>query len=36
MSLPGRCIVCRSDVVWDGKRWVERDGKAHVCATKAA
>jgi hypothetical protein len=36
MSLPGRCIRCHADVVWDGKRWVEPSGKAHVCAKKAA
>lgn len=31
--LPGVCIVCRADVVWNGKRWRnpgQRSGR-HVC-----
>lgn len=33
MRLPGRCVVCRRDVVWTGRQW--KDGanlrRRHVC-----
>ncbi len=35
IALPGRCQVCGTDVVWNGKRWrnVGQRSGGHVCPT---
>lgn len=42
IRLPGVCIDCRADVIWNGKRWLDvpvgrGTGRAHKCVqVKAA